>query len=214
MKKGNATKENIYNAAKTLFYEKGYNATTIQQIAKLAQVTLGGTTYHYNTKEKFVSQIFSSWNDAIYGEIRRSDISNEKSIFQHFVLTYNYHHAILDDDRVKAFYYEIIRNDSLYPYLYENLYNVYYNFVREFDIPISQKEIESVIICDFGARREFMTHVIENKSPITDPSEVSMFVFSNTLRALGIPRQPIEEIGKKAFDYYEQNPYSHIKLLI
>ena len=56
MQRGNETKSRIYNAAKELFYENGYSGTTIQQIAQRAGTTLGGTTYHYNTKEKFISQ--------------------------------------------------------------------------------------------------------------------------------------------------------------
>ncbi len=212
MQRGNETKSRIYNAAKELFYENGYSGTTIQQIAQRAGTTLGGTTYHYNTKEKFISQIFGEWNNAVYSRMRRSDIRNETSVFMHFVLTFNYHRELLTDEHIKRFYYEIMKDRSLYSYTYDDLNNVYYNFVRDFGLPINNTEIECVIIADFGARREFMMQICsgEYELPLKD---VSMFVFSNTARALGLPAEEVRKVGQRAYEYYVKNQYTDIKIL-
>ncbi len=205
-------KNKIYESAKSLFYEYGFASTTIQKIAQKAGSTLGCATYHYNTKEKFVSQIFSAWNDRIYLRMNESEIGRESNVFKHFVLTFNYHREILEDENVKRFYLEIIKKRSLYTYLYSNLHKVYYGFVNDFAMQINRAEIENVIIADFGARREFMLHIctMENRPPIKD---ISTFVFSNTLRALGLPADRIKEIADRAYEYYINNPYTDIKLL-
>ena len=66
MTKGEMTRERILTSAKELFYEQGYDETTIQQIADHSGTTLGSMTYHFATKAKFVERIFEDYFSKIY----------------------------------------------------------------------------------------------------------------------------------------------------
>ncbi len=46
-----ATRESILNAANELFYLNGYNATGIDKVIKVAEVTKGNFYYHFKSKE-------------------------------------------------------------------------------------------------------------------------------------------------------------------
>jgi AcrR family transcriptional regulator len=51
------TKEKIKKAARKLFKEKGFSATTMRDIAAEASVNSALTNYHFQTKEKLFSEI-------------------------------------------------------------------------------------------------------------------------------------------------------------
>lgn len=59
------TRARILNCAKELYYENGFDKTTIQAIADKAGSTLGSMTYHFSTKADFVDTLFSDYHGAI-----------------------------------------------------------------------------------------------------------------------------------------------------
>lgn len=54
---GLETKNNIFNAAKKLFYENGYVKTTFANICKEANVNPGSVSYHYGTKIQLAAEV-------------------------------------------------------------------------------------------------------------------------------------------------------------
>lgn len=50
-KNGLDTKKQIVNAAKKLFYEKGYEETTISEICRMTGINQGSVYYHFKTKQ-------------------------------------------------------------------------------------------------------------------------------------------------------------------
>ena len=66
------TREKIIRASVKLFAEKGYKATTIREIAKLAQVNVALINYHFENKQNLYSQVVQDnwhWLDARMKEI-------------------------------------------------------------------------------------------------------------------------------------------------
>jgi AcrR family transcriptional regulator len=57
VKKGEATRLTIENAAIQLFLEQGYHATSMRQIARGAGVALGGIYNHFSSKEQIFDQV-------------------------------------------------------------------------------------------------------------------------------------------------------------
>ena len=49
-KKSIETKDTIIKTASSLFYNQGYNATTIRDIAKESGLSLSRLNYHFNSK--------------------------------------------------------------------------------------------------------------------------------------------------------------------
>ena len=57
MKKGEATRQAIEDAAIELFVEQGYHATSMRQIAKRADLALGGIYNHFKSKDDLYEAI-------------------------------------------------------------------------------------------------------------------------------------------------------------
>jgi len=52
------TKEQILNAAKSLFAQEGYRATSMRAITKRARVNLAAINYHFGSKEALLEAVF------------------------------------------------------------------------------------------------------------------------------------------------------------
>lgn len=215
MTKGEITKERIYNSAKELFYNQGYNATTIQQIADHSDTTLGSMTYHFATKDTFIARIFDDYLTSINESLHNKLINYKpiNSFEKHFYLTMVWYQYLLSDPHVKNFYFEISRNDSLYPFLQGRISHIYHEFVKDYNLRIRPIEFDALLLADFGARRELTRGFCEDKikMPVED---FSILIISNTARCWGIPQKSIYRVSYEALIFYREHDFSDIKLLI
>lgn len=215
MTKGEITKERIFKSAKELFYQQGYNATTIQQIADHSGTTLGSMTYHFATKDTFVAKIFTDYFASISDAVKENLYGYKpiNSFEQHFYLTMVWYSALLTDPKVKNFYYEITISDSLYSYIFENINHVYHEFQSEYHLRIRPIEFDALLIADFGARRTLARYYCEGKikMPVED---FSILTITNTARCFGIPEKVIFKVSYEALVFFRNHDFSQIKLLV
>jgi len=66
------TREDLLDAASTLFFERGFDATTTDAIARRARVNKAMIHYHFGTKEKLYRHILASGIEEVAQAIRRS----------------------------------------------------------------------------------------------------------------------------------------------
>lgn len=64
-KKTNTKREALLNAAEQLFFEKGFNSTTLLDISQLSGVPIGNIYYYYKTKEAFLEQLLTKETDRL-----------------------------------------------------------------------------------------------------------------------------------------------------
>jgi TetR/AcrR family transcriptional repressor of nem operon len=69
-------RERILEAATTLLLERGYGATSIDEVCRAAEVTKGGLFYHFESKEKLASAAVERFFARLVaaGEATRSEI--------------------------------------------------------------------------------------------------------------------------------------------
>ena len=60
--RGEQTRTTILQAAHDLFIEQGYHGTTMRQIAKRADLALGGLYNHFSSKEKVFEAVFLNFH--------------------------------------------------------------------------------------------------------------------------------------------------------
>lgn len=104
-----STKENICEAAKRLFNEKGYYNVSLREIAESAGTTIGNLTYHFPQKEELILAI----QDRLYTDFLHNFIFNDKcdeeddglSILKKMLQSFT---AIYDNKRKNEFYYKNI----------------------------------------------------------------------------------------------------------
>ncbi|MDO4288639.1 MAG: TetR/AcrR family transcriptional regulator [Eubacterium sp.] len=212
MTKGEMTKEKILTSAKALFYDRGYEATTIQQIASHSGTTLGSMTYHFATKATFIERIFGDFFKNISAALREEQFERWNSFEQHFRLTLVYYQNLLSDPKTKRFYYEVFKNDVLALTLHHNISQLYLNFIEEYGLRIRPVEFEALITADFGARRECILSYCENR--MTMPVEdFAIFLLTNTARMLGIPEREIYKVSYQSILFFRANDFSGVQLL-
>ena len=76
--KGEQTKALILNAALEIFYERGYDQTTMRSIAKRAGVSLGNAYYYFGSKEQLIQEFYHRTHEqhlaAVAAEPRQSSL--------------------------------------------------------------------------------------------------------------------------------------------
>src|SRR5260221_3896926 len=73
------TKEAILKAGRLLFGERGFAATTIDDIAEQARVAKGAVYHHFATKEAVFAEVFDQVSRALVQEIDRA-VRTEKDV--------------------------------------------------------------------------------------------------------------------------------------
>ena len=70
--KGELSRENLLDAAARVFRQRGYNATTIRDIAREAGVALGGLYRHFSSKEEFIAVSLTDGMKDIRAKVQRA----------------------------------------------------------------------------------------------------------------------------------------------
>lgn len=210
--KGEMTKERILASAKELFYNQGYEATTVQQIASRSGATLDSMTYHFATKATFVERLFDDYFANISAAMREKQFEPWNNFEQHFRLTMIYYYNLLSDTHTRNFYYELFKNDLMAVSLNSRINHLYRKFIEEYRLRIRPVEFEAIITADFGARRECILAYCENrlKMPIED---FGIFLLTNTARTLGIPERIIFKTSYQSVVFFKENDFSQVQLL-
>lgn len=66
-----ATRQRVLDAARELFEAKGFEAATVREIAKLADVSVGSVFTTFASKGDILSQVMADRLDALYAELDR-----------------------------------------------------------------------------------------------------------------------------------------------
>src|ERR1044071_9326984 len=96
--KGEDTRGRIYNAALTLFRDRGFDATTMRDVAAAADMSLGAAYHYFPSKEAIVLAYY----DRVSKEHARrvaADATDEKSLAVRLGVAFRSKLEILKDDR-------------------------------------------------------------------------------------------------------------------
>lgn len=211
--KRNRTKNEIYQAAKKLFREKGYNKTIIKDIAERAESSLGAFTYHYSSKEALLTEIFREYNDSIDKALADKDwFINDTKVFKHIAASIIYYNNIFKDEACKRFYVELLEKDLNSGFNFNFIYNKYSTFFEEYGKKISPTALQAKIFQDFGARRELLLNFVNNKIMI-DYEEMCRYLLEMMLNIFLIDTLETERIFEKAYSKIDKFDYDFITLI-
>lgn len=62
------TKAAVLDAAKTLFVDKGFTATSVEDIAKLAHASKGAVYHHFSDKQAIFAEVFRTSQNVVLGK--------------------------------------------------------------------------------------------------------------------------------------------------
>ncbi len=114
------SKENILKAALRIFLEKGYNAASINDVAKESNFTKGGLYHHFQNKEhlfietiNFLFDEFERWENEIYSqEMSFKEIL--KIYFASMSEVINFIKEVAETDKLQEFNFYILMFDAFH----------------------------------------------------------------------------------------------------
>lgn len=99
------TKQKIYNAAKTLFGERGYNNVTIDDIVGKAGVSKGSFYNHFESKENVIGSIYTEYDRLFYNAYEAvKNLSGAGKIVSFFTIYFNTMRVTVSLGLLKAIY--------------------------------------------------------------------------------------------------------------
>ncbi len=75
--KGDGNRQRIIDAADSLFYRRGYNQTSFQDISDATGIPRGNFYYYFKTKDEILAAVVSSRIDDINTMLNRCDTETE-----------------------------------------------------------------------------------------------------------------------------------------
>ena len=67
MKQNSDKRERLIEAAKRLFYSRGFAGTSLADVAEEAEIAVGNVYYYFKTKEQLAESVVDSYHEAIQG---------------------------------------------------------------------------------------------------------------------------------------------------
>ncbi|MDO4287557.1 MAG: TetR/AcrR family transcriptional regulator [Eubacterium sp.] len=212
--KGVQTRNLIYNTAKQLFYDKGFEKTKIKAIVEASDVPIGLFTYYFKTKDRVVQRIYSDFHTRISLRITESNIQGaDNAILRHVVLSWIYYDIILSDPNNSRFYYEILSKTSNYRYIVKFANQVYRRYTEEFNVYLTDREFDNILFLDFGGRREFFLQYFE-KQEKESVDEIIFLINGIVPRMMGIDQNTVTKLLYQGVATAKTIPHDDIRFLI
>ena len=146
------TKDKIYNSAMNKFTEKGLERTTIQEICRDAEVSIGSFYNHFNSKEDIIYEIFKR-ADLNFEQFKERNV--DKKGIRELILEYmDYYVSFVqtNDIQFTKFFY----NTSNHYFVQEKrpMQEVLKSILREYDLELNRYYVEDT---DMLVDRLFIT---------------------------------------------------------
>ena len=146
------TKDKIYNSAMNKFTEKGLERTTIQEICRDAEVSIGSFYNHFNSKEDIIYEIFKR-ADLNFEQFKERNV--DKKGIRELILEYmDYYVSFVqtNDIQFTKFFY----NTSNHYFVQEKrpMQEVLKSILREYDLELNRYYMEDT---DMLVDRLFIT---------------------------------------------------------
>lgn len=212
-KKGIDTRNKIIQTAKELFYEYGYNKTTVNMIKDYAEVSLSAIPYYFKTKDNIVSLIYNEFLNNIYKFLQEIISMEIDSYLFHFYASKIYYYIIFHNDKNNRFYYEVSVTQSNYILLDSTMSIINKNYARDFQIEKTEEEFALIRMCDSGSRREILQNYYKNEINITEDQLIN-YITSISGTLIGIDQSISERYGETSTEFVKNLDYSSIKFLV
>lgn len=151
----NETKKNIFDSAKSLFYEKGYYKTSIGDISKSAKVNRALLSYYFKNKSNLAQEIVVEFSDIVFKKIsQQTDQYNDliNPLIMLIVSTKVFTSFRRFNENYRRFIKEvalenvvIVRNTNQEPKLYDYLDKTYNLKFSKLDKQIYENSLTSIV---------------------------------------------------------------------
>ncbi len=134
-------KENILKSARELFLDKGYEKTSMRDIAKKAKVSLGSVVYHYNSKDNLMYEV----SEGLLKELRESEYDEKilvsSSLERLFLYQLLLQVGFNQNPKIERFFNQLLARSEIKVAPYSYTVKIYRDVLKEFSIDASEDDI-------------------------------------------------------------------------
>ncbi len=185
--KGARTRDHLYKTAKQLFYQKGYEETTVKDIIIAANSALGVFTYHFDSKDSLAVEIYQNMVDNImvkHSEKMKCFPYTIEHISSEILMYHSFFSTMSANPNVRRFYRQICHTDLFRKTVLDmNLkfvQNILYNERREKKNSLSyihEVNIEYVVSLVTGMEIQYVYDLFsENFSEIEEQKAIDIYI--------------------------------------
>ena len=213
--KGKETRQKIITVSKELFFEKGYNKTSITEICRTANVMYGTFTYYFKTKIDLVSEIYANLLMKCF-QIAKSSNPEHMDTFQ-MNLTANqfYYTIIFSTPEYAHFYHEVLQKMSVFDYIGRHVKRRYQSYNIHYSLNFNDEDIRDLLLADSGIRREFFTDMFSTYGYSIETEIINKYLRKMNVyfgRTLTLDSDLVKKYIDIAEEIVRNTDYSHIKL--
>lgn len=186
MAKRGETREKIIKAATKVFFEHGYEETSVRMIQEEANVVTG-SLYHFFPSKELLFEVVIERFLAGYSERIKEILENERSSIAECV------EAFLEEmQNSVSVYYEVLQGDKLHWTIQHALHNK----TIEMIVPSVQVKLEKII-----SEGEIISRLDADTGTLAAVLIRGIEAIIHSDKATGKERYNLERIKKGAFDY-------------
>ena len=212
-KKGVESRRNILHSAKKKLYEHGYKKTTIDAIAKDAQVPASLVAYYFK-KDELLTAVHEDYVQSILDAITEQVGSQlDNNLQKHLLLTQIHNMGIYSDEKnLNVFQYMV--NHGITSQKVQRIVDSYLlKLIDDFELNLSEDEFERMIVAQYGANRELIRVYLKEYDPLP-AKRLLYFAATIALRLAQLNHQVINANIEKTDELLEKMDISGIRFLV
>ena len=203
---GIQTRERIIKVCKELFYDKGYERTTYDNICKKGGINRGLIPYHFKGKSAIASVIylrFMSDNKKIVYNAMKANFKGYDLQIGTAVELRNQLNTIFDDEKLARFYYQLCKETIVLNDNSSVLADFNRAHVKEYHLPFTENDIRLMTASMTGMSLSTTIKYVEGNLDIP-LKELIDYRIRFFYRLMKIKEGRIEEIVKQSQDIYSK----------
>lgn len=205
-KAGEKKRDLIIDVCKKLFYEKGYNNTTYNDICEAADIPPGTITYHFDSKRGIASVIEDEYEPQNKIYIERMCANRGYSKVQLMAIE-NFHmwRRDFEDANLRNFLLDVSRERVPSEAAFRAVKYFYQCVIEELGIAVNEREMRLIVPSQIGMSDAVLVELSRDLTQFTyeDAAHFSTRFF---LRQLGVADATSEKIIAEAYDIFKELP--------
>ena len=203
---GDLTKAKLYEKAREVFYESGYNKASMKEVCQRADVKQSVFYYHYKDKSEPAKKLYENFGKAHSRAITEEIIN--KRYTTSVVITNCICSALLllnsiQDPKIGRFWAEmytdnLTANIGFHRHFHENMY-------RKSGLPFDQNDFEFFLINCASINCSLMLNYFDGRFQVT-PEELARYKTKHTLRYLEYSNEEIAQMTDKVIEIAAKIP--------
>lgn len=157
----------IFTAARRLFLEKGFTATTTREIASAADVTLGLIPYYFKTKDNLAGKIAYDLMERFYAQIydcRMESLPNAVKLYVDTLLIYEYQFSV---PSYGDFFFELNATTDIMENPSRTARDLTWKIIDEYRLSVTEEENEMYLASMMGAEKQLIKKYLHKELNFT-----------------------------------------------